>query len=167
MTDPAILPASSILGRYLTVAGLVALFSEENLIPLAGIGGFNSASGRVLDEAKLQAQIDRAQSLIDGYVLGRFPGLGSLTYETMPASLKGAAGDLVIYWLRDRVGDKGNVDDVVQTRYREVIRWLEGIRDGKTDFGASVPALTPETGVANSIQGSFPESRAETVLEGY
>ena len=158
-------------GSYLTVDELIALSSEEDLIALAGIGGFNSAGGRTLDRDRLSAQIRRAQSLIDAQVLNRFPGLVAVPCADMPASLKGAAADLVVYWLRDRVADRGAVDDVTRARYLDVIDFLKGIRDGKTDLGPGRDGLggLPGGGAGQTdrIAGSFPAARAPSMLEGW
>lgn len=154
-------------GRYLTVDELIALHDEQTLLALARVGGFNSSTGASIDRDRLQVQIDRAQSVIDGYVLARFPGLGTLATAEMPPSLKGAASDLVIYWLRDRVGDAGSVDETTRTRYRDVMDWLKGVRDGKTDLGANLAGLANGGGQTDRILGSFPESRATSALEGY
>ena len=154
-------------GRYLTVDELIAMHDRDDLLALAKIGGFNSADGPQIDTARLQRQIDRAQSFIDSFVRARFPRLGDLDAAAMPASLKGAASDLVIYWLRDRVGDQAGVDDVVRARYRDVVDWLRDIRDGKTDLGADIPGIAEGGGPTDTIQGSFPESRAAEILEGY
>lgn len=154
-------------GLYLTVDELIALHDEQTLLTVARVGGFNSSAGPAIDRDRLQTQIDRAQSVIEGYVLARFPGLVNLATADMPKSLKGAASDLVIYWLRDRVGDAGSVDDTTRERYRDIIDWLKAIRDGKSDLGAGLTGLASGGGTTDRVLGTFPESRASSALEGY
>ncbi|WP_310620890.1 phage protein Gp36 family protein [Flexibacterium corallicola] len=149
--------------RYLTLGEFKALHDEEDLLAVCGLGGYNSASGRVLNEGKLYEYMGRAQSLIDGYLLSRFPQLKTLPVEQMPQALKGAASDLIIYWLRDRVGDQGGVDDVVKSRYTDAIRFLKDVRERKADLGLPALSTTP---TKSSVQGSFPESRSASAWEG-
>lgn len=154
-------------GRYLAIDDLILLHGEGYLLQLAGLGGFNNPNGRTLDRARLQAQIDRAQSLIDSYVLKQFPELAGLASDVMPPSLQGAAADLVIYWLRGRVGDKGDVDDVARGRYKDVMDWLRSIRDGGVDLGLTPSTVRSEGSSSDGFHGAFPEPRAPSVLEGY
>ena len=159
--------SSNSQGRYLTVDELIGMHNERDLLALARVGGFNSTTGASINRDRLQAQIDRAQSVIDGHVLARFPHLANLASSAMPPSLKGIASDLAIYWLRDRVGDAGGVDDVVRNRYLDAMKSLESIRDGKTDLGSGLTGLSGGDGQTDRIQGAFPAPHAPSLLEGY
>ncbi len=152
-------------GDYLTYDDFLAMFDEEDIKAIAGIGGYNSSVEREIDKPRIEKVIARAKSRIDGYVLARFPTLAETAAETMPEALKGAAGDMVHYWLRDREGDRGTVDDVVKTRFNDAIKYLEGIQSGKIDLGVS--GGENADGSLGAITGSFPVSRAKTALDGY
>lgn len=155
------------LGDYLTYADFLELFDEEDVKAVAGIGGYNSSAPRTINQTRVEKVIARAKSRIDGYVLARFPVLAETEPADMPEALKGAAGDMVYYWLRDREGDRGTVDDTLRTRFADAIKYLEGIQSGKIDLGLG--ALSSETpdGALGGVSGSFPEPRSDAVLEGY
>ncbi len=154
-------------GQYISVDELIALNDEQNLIALCGVGGPNSATGRTIDRDRLTLFIARAQSTIDGYVKARFPALAQVTASDMPPSLKGVANDLVIYWLRDRVGDKAGVDDTINTRYRDAIAWLKEVRDGKIDFDFPGNSFQSGSNSTDNIAGAFPEAASNSILEGF
>ena len=153
-------------GQYLTFQDLRDLFDHEDLLAIAGEGGYNAAGGRVLNETRINRVIARAQSRIDGYVLSRFPTLTETEPDEMPEALKGAAGDMVFYWLRDREGDRGTVDNVIKNRFDDAIRYLEKIQAGKIDLPGFVQTVAT-TATSGGIMGSFPEPRADRVLDGY
>lgn len=153
--------------QYQTYDEFLVQFDEEDIIAVAGIGGHNSVGGRVIDQPRVESVINRARSRIDGYVLARFPVLADTNAADMPAALKGAAGDIAFYWLRDREGDRGTVDDVVRTRFKDAIKYLEGIQSGKIDLGLSGAGAEQPDGGIGGVSGSFPESRSNDVLDGY
>jgi len=153
-------------GTFLTVDELIARQDEQDLLALCGIGGPNSAAGRMIDRDRLFAQIKRAQSFASGYVKSRYPALASMMPEDMPEALKGAIETLVLYWLRDRVASQSAVSDEWRDRYRDIVAWLRDINAGRADL--DLPS-TAEGAVEESsgIQASFPASRADDILEGY
>jgi phage gp36-like protein len=152
--------------KYLTYDEFLIQFDDEDILAVAGIGGFNSAGGRVIDQPRVENIIARAISRVDGYVLARFPVLKDLPAAEMPPALKGAVGDIAFYWLRDREGDKGTVDDVVRTRFQDAIKYLEGIQSGKIDLGFSGANEQPD-GTLGGVSGNFPDSRSDAALDGF
>ena len=155
------------IGAYLTFDEFLIMFDEEDIIAVAGIGGYNSSEGRVIDKDRIEMVIARAKSRIDGYVLSRFPSLTDVEAAAMPDALKGAAGDMVNYWLRDREGDRGTVDEVLRKRFEDALKYLEGIQSGKVDLGPSISGGEASNSALGSISGNFPDSRADDALDGY
>lgn len=153
--------------RYITIDELISMNDQTHLLAICGIGGPNSAGGRQIDRDRLQTIINRANSLIDGYLKSRYPRIAKIAVGDMDDSLKGAASDLVIYWLRDRVGDKAGVDDTVKTRYRDIINWLKEIRDGQVELNLPGLFSTNETNNPSGIRGAFPPSAAAKALDGF
>ncbi|MCV6603136.1 MAG: DUF1320 domain-containing protein, partial [Cohaesibacter sp.] len=80
-------------------------------------------------------------------------------------AVKGAASDLVIYWLRDRFSDKSGVTEEWSTRYRSVISWLKDIQSGKVDL--DLPEASSSNQSEGGIQYHFPQSRVDDILEDY
>jgi len=153
---------------YLTVAEFVELFGREEVLAIAGIGGPNSAGGRQVDEPRIAAAIERAASLADGYCLGRYPMLAELTATEMPALLKGAVADIARWYLRDRAGDRGAVDEVVRKRYEDARDLLRGIAEGRIDLTSEIPGLLPAAdGPAGRVHADMPASRADDALAGW
>ncbi len=153
-------------GTFLTVDELIARQDERDLLALCGIGGPNSAAGRVIDRDRLDAQIKRAQSFASGYVQSRYPALRLMVPADVPEALKGAIETLVLYWLRDRVAGQSAVSDEWRDRYRDIVAWLRDIHAGRADLDLPAPTGLEDQGEM-SIQFSFPASRADDVLGGY
>lgn len=152
-------------GQYLTYDEFLVMFDHEDILAVAGIGGYNSSVDRTINQPRIEKVLARAKSRIDGYVLARFPILADTASDVMDEALKGACGDMVWYWLRDREGDRGTVDSLAKERFQDAIKYLEGIQSGKIDLGI-VSGKTPD-GSIGSIKGSFPESRSDKALDGY
>jgi len=153
--------------QYQTYDEFLVQFDEEDILAVAGVGGYNSSGGRKIDQPRVESVINRARSRVDGYVLSRFPILAETPPADMPPALKGAAGDIAFYWLRDREGDRGTVDEVVRKRFEDAIKYLEGIQSGKIDLGLAGSGSEQSDGSVGSVSGSFPPSRSDAALEGY
>ena len=153
--------------QYQTYDEFLVQFDEEDILAVAGIGGYNSVNGREIDQPRVENVINRARSRVDGYVLARFPILAETPPADIPEALKGAAGDIAFYWLRDREGDRGTVDDVVRKRFEDAIKYLEGIQSGKIDLGLISSGSEQPDGSIGGVSGSFPASRSDDALEGY
>ncbi len=153
---------------YLTVAEFVELFGRDEVLAIAGIGGPNSAGGRQVDEPRVAAAISRAASLADGHCLARYPALANLPAADVPAALKGAVADIARWYLRDRAGDRGAVDEVVRKRYEDALNYLHGIADGSVDLASEAPGLLPSPdGPVGRVHAAMPASRADVALTGW
>lgn len=161
------------MGRYLTSADFVAQFGEAEARQIAGTGAFNTPEGSQINEAEIEGEIAFADELISGYVLARHPWVGDQAVADVPNLLKGLGGDIVRYRLRDKHAGKGQVSETVETRFKDALKRLEQIQQGKLDLprdrrgGDDVhPVELPGSGsdVAR-ISGPLPQS--DQILEGY
>jgi len=152
-------------GQYLTYDEFLVMFDHEDIISVAGIGGYNGSAPRTPNRPRIEKVLARAASRVDGYVLAQFPTLAGTASDAMPEALKGACGDMVWYWLRDREGDRGTVDSLAKERFSDAIKYLESIQSGKVDLGIK-SGKSPD-GNIGGISGSFPESRSDKALNGY
>ena len=86
----------------------------------------------------------------------------------MPAALAGAVADIARWFLRDKAGDKGAVDDVVRQRYEDALTWLRRVQSGEVDLASEIPGLLPvPDGPLGPVQAEMPASRAEAALKGW
>ena len=100
----------------------------------------------VVDVDLVADALQRASTEIDSYLV-RF----SLPLTVVPDRLRELCCDMARYKL---VGSDVTETDIVRTRYKDAVKALEGIRDGKIDIGLSVGGVAPA--VSASIQVSAP-----------
>lgn len=161
------------MGRFLTSDEFVAQFGEAEAELIAGTGAFNSLEGSQINVAKIEAEIAFVDELIAGYVLARHDWLRSIDVADVPNLLKGLGGDIVRYRLRDKKGSQGQVSDTVETRYRDALKRLEAIGEGKLELtrdrkdGADLdtPEIPDATADLPAISGGAPQ--ASEILKGY
>jgi len=121
-----------------------------------------------VDFARLEAAIERAASLADGYVLARFPQLANMPAADIPAALKGAVADIARWYLRDETGDAGVKDDVVRKRYEDALAYLKGVQEGRIDLTSDAPALAGAAdGPVGRVHADMPPSRAAAAMRGW
>ncbi len=107
---------------YCTQADMVTRFGEEELAQLTD---HNWEDGRIDDTVVARAIADAAGE-IDARLAKRYP----LPLASVPAFLTRAACDIARYYLyQDRV------TEIVQERYRNAIKLLDGIAAGQTALG--------------------------------
>ncbi|MCM8595138.1 gp436 family protein [Accumulibacter sp.] len=115
---------------YATQQNLVDQFGERELIALT-----DRDSVGVIDPAVLARALADADALIDSYLVARY----SLPLSGVYPVLRMIAGDLARYLLS---GAGVAEVEVVRARYKDAIRYLESVRDGKTVLGAEATAHT-------------------------
>lgn len=151
----------------LTCDAFIARRDGADLLAVAGIGGPNSSAGRTLNMAKIDAVLARANDEIASRVLPRYPRLAEVAAASMPEALKGCADDMAWYWLRDREGDRGTVDEIVRKRFEDARAYLRAIAKGEADLSLDLDGDgRPDPGLAAGT-ADFPPARAPGVLEGY
>lgn len=129
---------------YVTVAAMIAKFGEQEIINLTSGSGFSTA----INEVKLQAVLDAANSEIDGYLIGRY----TLPLQVIPAFLVSIGCDIAHF--------HGSVGETVETnrtksRYEIAIKNLINISKGLVSLGgAPAGESAPQSTSANNVMWS-------------
>jgi phage gp36-like protein len=114
---------------YCTLQNLIDRFGDAELKQLTG-------GGAAIDEVVINRAIDDAEAEINSYLLAY-----ALPLAAVPANFELIACDLVRFYLY-----KTKVPEVVDTRYKKAIRYLEKVSEGKVklqpDTAGTVPAVT-------------------------
>ncbi len=93
--------------------------------------------GEIVDEA-----IAASDEVIDAYLRGRY----ELPIPETPPMLKRLSVNITLFHLYAR-RPEGDIPDAVQMQYKEAVRMLEKIRDGKLTIGESQGEAAPEGSV--------------------
>lgn len=161
------------MGRFISTADFIAQFGEAEARQIAGTGDFNTPEGSQINLAEIEGEIAFADELIAGYVLSRHPWVGEQEVADVPNLLKGLAGDIVRYRLRDKNAGTGQVSKTVETRYSEAFKRLEQIQRGTLDLprdrrdGSDLASIELPESVNDTARISGPASSAASILEGY
>lgn len=118
---------------YATKAQMIARFGEAALVLLTGGDG-------AIDDTRLDQVIADAQAEVDGYL----QGVATLPLERVPDVLRLHASSIAYYYL-----DTDNPTEGAQMRYKQAIRFLERVQDGKAGLGLADDdeAVQPEGGI--------------------
>jgi phage gp36-like protein len=143
---------------YCTQEELEQLVPEQDLIQLTD----DAIPPAAIDAENVARAIADAGELIDGYLRERY----TLPLEPVPGLLNTLAADIAVWRLYAR---RANIDPMegVKERYRNALKLLEQIRDGRLALGAGA-LTTPETG-CGSVAAFTPGNRIFTrdTLKGY
>lgn len=126
---------------YANLPDMIKQFRESEMLMIA-----DPTNMGVVDVDLVADALQRASTEIDSYLV-RF----SLPLTVVPDRLRELCCDMARYKL---VGSDVTETDIVRTRYKDAVKALEGIRDGKIDIGLSVGGVAPA--VSASIQVSAP-----------
>lgn len=126
---------------YAQLSDMIKQFRESEMLMIA-----DPTNMGVVDIDLVADALQRASTEIDSYLV-RF----SLPLTVVPDRLRELCCDMARYKL---VGSDVTETDIVRTRYKDAVKALEGIRDGKIDIGLSVGGVAPA--VSASIQVSAP-----------
>ena len=99
-------------------------------------------SGSVVDEDVVTEAIAAADELIDANIRGRY----ELPLPETPPILKRLSVSIALFNLYSR-RPEGDLPDTVSMRYRDAMRALDGIRDGKLTLGTPEGEAAPEGSV--------------------
>ncbi len=114
---------------YATIADMRALFGEGEIIALSDRAGTGQADDTLLIQA-----LSRASSLADSYLARRH----DVPLAEAPAVLTAVVCDIARYML---VGGPVSETDPIAERYRQALRWLSDVAQGRADL----PLVTPGT----------------------
>lgn len=117
---------------YAAQTDLEDAFGADEVLQLADRGGDG-----VADSGFVAAVLGRADSVIDGYVSGRY----ALPISPVPPALKAAACVLARYWLYDDAAP-----DRVRQDYEDVLAWLKDVAGGKALLQLPVAGIAASAG---------------------
>lgn len=129
---------------YSTLADIYPLqLDEGTLIQLTN----DDSDAETIDESVVTRAITDADATIDAYCQGRY----TIPLSPVSDKIRQISVDIAIYNLYSRRGD--TVPDNRLSRYKDAIRFLERISDGKGSVGAVTPAPVNSTDTV-SISGN-------------
>lgn len=139
---------------YATLQDLNDQFDEREVIALTDRDGDGVPDASVVAKALLRASND-----IDSYIAARF----SLPLSVVPDKLTDLCCDIARYKL---CGSGVTETEEVRNRYKDALKALELIRDGKLDIGLTVAGAAPAP--HSSVQVSAPSRVLNSAaLSGY
>lgn len=114
---------------------------------------FPPADVAIADEALavIEAQLQAASNLIDGYLVVRKPVPYTVPVSPVPPILSTWTQWIARYLLhKDRVNTEDRSDPVVRN-YRDALKFLDLVRDGKFSLGAADPLPPPSAGEVDFV----------------
>jgi phage gp36-like protein len=125
---------------YSALADIYPLqLDEATLIQLTNDAG----NAETIDEDVVARAIADADATINAYCQGRY----AVPLSPIPDKIRQIGVDIAIYNLYSRRGD--TVPDNRKERYKDAVRFLERISDGKGALGALAPAQTNTDNTVN------------------
>jgi len=118
---------------YCTLVDLIAAFGEQEIRQLSDRN--RPQTGAIVLEVVAEA-INDASAEINMYLEGR----GLLPLKTVPETLRRICCDIARYYLYQNPRD----DTPVVTRYRQRVRQLEGVANGKLSLGLDSAGEVPK-----------------------
>lgn len=126
---------------YATISDLISQFGEHEVVAIT-----DRNQDGVVDETVANGALQRASDTIDSYLAARFP----LPLSVVPHQLVDLCCDVARYKL---LGSDVTETDPARYRYKDALRTLEHIRDGKIDIGLTVAGLAPAESVSVKLIG--------------
>lgn len=119
---------------YLSVQDLAEAFSERALIELSN----DASRATEANQRVLELAIQYATETIDGYLRSRY----TLPLSSVPTIVRNIGLQLARHWLYARRPEGKGLPDSVKDTYKQALKELEAIQQGKLHLG--VPGLTPD-----------------------
>jgi phage gp36-like protein len=111
---------------YATLADLVAQFGDREVIAIA-----DRNDDGIPDQPLVDSALQRASDTMDAYLAARY----ALPLASIPRQLVDVCCDIARYKL---CGAEVTETEAVRLRYKDALKTLELIRDGKLDIGLTV-----------------------------
>jgi phage gp36-like protein len=123
---------------YCSVDDLLARYSEDVLIDITTDGTVDDTE---INQAKVDGTIADVSALIDSYLQKEY----NVPLSPVPRVISKISVDIVLYELfSDRGIDEDSEQDIIR-KYKNAIRLLEKIAEGKVTLGSSTPP--PDNGL--------------------
>lgn len=116
---------------YCTLEDMVNRFGLEELIQLT-----DSSGTGIIDNDEVNAAVDDASNLIDGYLGGRY----TLPLTSVPSVLIRICANIARYNLYD-----SNVSEVVERNYKDALTFLDAVGKGTLKLGLAADDSQPES----------------------
>lgn len=138
---------------YATLADLTAQFGDREVLALT-----DRNNDGVADAAIVAMALQRASNTIDAYLSARYP----LPLTVVPDQLVDICCDIARYKLS---GAEVTEVDTVRTRYKDALKTLELIRDGKINIGLTVAGQAPVESASVQVVGGGRTFTHETLKD--
>ena len=121
---------------YSSLEDILKFVPERSLAQLTDDEAGAEIDADVVDEA-----IVAADEVIDAHLRGRY----TIPFPDLPPPiLRRISADIATFHLYGR--REGEVSKTIETRYKDAVKMLEAIRDGKLTLGDAEGEKTPEAG---------------------
>lgn len=138
---------------YATLPDLIAQFGEREVLALVDL----NATG-VIDQGLADSALQRASDMMDAYLAARY----ALPLLAIPQPLVDVCCDIARYKL---CGAQVTETEAVRVRYKDALKTLELIRDGKLDIGLTAAGRAVADLAAVSYSGGARVFTAATLKD--
>lgn len=135
---------------YAVQADMVLRFGDREIIAATDRNNLG-----FIDATVLAGAIDEAAVEIDGYLSGRW----ALPLPSVPRLLTGVCCDIARYRL---CGAEVQETDAIRNRYKDAVKMLEAMRDGKLSVGLDTTNSNVATGATVKINNGARKFSAVT-----
>lgn len=126
---------------YATLTNLVEQFGDSEVLALT-----DRNNDGVADVSVYGMALQRASNTIDSYIVSRYP----LPLSVVPDQLVDLCCDIARYKL---CGAGVTETEEIRNRFKDAIKMLELIRDGKVDIGLTVAGAAPAENASVRVVG--------------
>lgn len=121
---------------YCTVNEVESMIKDDMIAQLLGDGYIeNQEEKKQRMRPVIENAVEDAEAEIDGYLNKRYP----VPLKIVPGVINKFAKDITIYNLMARTGiDEGEREKTFLNRYRDAIKYLTLVSEGKADIGISI-----------------------------
>lgn len=142
---------------YCTLDDIKGQIPEANIIQLTDDEGLG-----VVNQSRVDKAISVADSVIDGYLRGRY----TLPLSTVPELIKTIAIDITVYKLYERRLEL-EMPEAMSNRYKNAIKLLDQIQKGLVKLGIESPETGPGQGHYKTNKTTEDRIFTKTKLEGF
>ncbi len=142
---------------YCTLDDLKDQIPETNIIQLTDDEGLG-----VVNQSRVDKAITTADSVIDGYLRGRY----TLPLSTVPELVKTIAIDITVYKLYERRLEL-EMPEAMSNRYKNAIKLLDQIQKGLVKLGIESPDTGPGQGHYKTNKTTEDRTFSKSVLDKF